>query len=233
MADQAALMRTFAEYARTISRRYDIGDVLYRLTDQVTDVLDIDGAGVSLAAADGSLQFVTATDDHIVHVEERQLHTGEGPCHDAFTSGARVTAADLRAEERWPAYTPFAVEQGCRAAAGLPLLVDDQRIGALNLYVYRPREWPADELDTAEVLADMATGYIINARALSESEQLTGQLQRALDSRVVIEQAKGRLAERHDIDPAAAFQLLRKHARDHSRKVPDVARAVLDGSLQL
>jgi GAF domain-containing protein len=233
MTDQQALIRAFADYARTISGRYDISDVLYRLTDQVQEVLDIDGAGVSLGNADGGLRFVTATDERISHVEERQVTAGQGPCHDAFVSGDRVTSADLAAEKRWPAYTSEALSHDCRAVAGIPMLAGGQRLGALNLYVRRPREWPADELDIAQVLADMATGYIINARTLSETEQVSAQLQHALDSRIVIEQAKGILAERHRIDPATAFDRLRRYSRSHNRKVHDVARAIVEGTLRL
>jgi GAF domain-containing protein len=233
MTDQQALIRAFADYARTISARYDIGDVLYRLTDQVVEVLDVDGAGVSLGDADGALRFVTATDEGIMRIEEQQVTLGEGPCHDAFTSGDRVTSADLTAEDRWPGYTGEALTQGCRAVAGIPMLAGEQRVGALNLYVRRAREWPADELDIAQVLADMATGYIINVRTLSESERTTAQLQHALDSRVLVEQAKGILAERHGIATAAAFERLRAHARERNSKVHDVAQAVIDGSVRL
>jgi GAF domain-containing protein len=233
MTDQHALIRSFADYARTLSVRYDIGDVLYRLTDQVVEVLDVEGAGVSLADDKGDLRFVTATDERIVRVEERQVTAKQGPCHDAFTSGDRVTSADLDTEPRWPDYTQEARAQGCRAVAGIPLLAGDQRLGALNLYSLRQREWPADELDIAQVLADMATGYIINARLLSESERVNAQLQHALNSRIVIEQAKGILAERHGVDPAAAFEQLRTYARGHNTKIHDVARAVVEGTLRL
>jgi AmiR/NasT family two-component response regulator len=107
----------------------------------------------------------------------------------------------------------------------------EQRIGALNLHVRRLREWPADELDIAQVLADMATGYIVNAQRLTESERLTVQLQHALDSRIVIEQAKAILAERHRIEPGTAFDRLRRHARTRNQKVHDVANQVVAGTL--
>jgi AmiR/NasT family two-component response regulator len=109
----------------------------------------------------------------------------------------------------------------------------EQRIGALNLYRRNAQEWPADELDDAQLLADMATGYVLNTRVLHEREKLAAQLQHALDSRVIIEQAKGVIAERHRIDTPAAFELLRRHARNQQQKVHDVASAIVDGHLQI
>jgi GAF domain-containing protein len=233
MADQSALRRAFADYARTMACRYEIGDVLYRLTDQIVEVLGVSGAGVSLGDAHGALQFVTATDQLVTRAEEGQIGAREGPCHDAFHSGDAVTVADLAADERWPVFRRVALEAGMRAVAGIPMLVEDQRVGAVNIYSATPREWPADDIADARLLADMATGYIVNARTLTESEERARQLQHALDSRVVVEQAKGVIAERHGITPAAAFTLLRNHARSNNAKLHDVARAVLARRLRL
>jgi hypothetical protein len=112
MTDQQALIRAFADYARTLSARYDIGDVLYRLTDQVVEVLGVNGAGVSLAAQDGALPLVTAAEERIVS-RKQQLDAGEGPCHDAILKCERVITNDLRAEGRWPSHTSVALETGC------------------------------------------------------------------------------------------------------------------------
>jgi GAF domain-containing protein len=231
MADQSALRRAFGDYARTIAGRYDIGEVLYRLTDQIVDVLGVSGAGVSLGDGDNNLQFVTATDQPTTAAEEGQIEAREGPCHDAFRSGEPVTVSDLSADERWPAFRPAALGAGMHAVAGIPMLSEDQRVGALNIYSAAPREWPADDLADAQLLADMATGYIINARILTASQQRAAQLQHALDSRVVIEQAKGIIAERHQVTTAEAFSRLRARARSRNAKVHDVARAVVDGHL--
>ena len=233
MTDQSALLRAFADYARTLLRNYDIGEVLYRLTDQVVEILGVDGAGVFIADTGDILQFLTATDDRVAHVEEAQIDIGEGPCHDAYRSGDRVTSADLTSDDRWPRYRPAALGRGFRAVAGIPMVAEDQRIGALNLYHRTPREWPADHLEVAHVLADMTTGYVVNARTLSAQRELTTQLQHALDSRIVIEQAKGILAERHTTDPSSAFQMLRLHARSRNLKLHEIARRVVDGSLQV
>jgi GAF domain-containing protein len=233
MADQSALKRAFADYARTLAGPYAIGDVLYRLTDQMVVVLGVDGAGVSLGDTAGTLQFVTATDEPTAQVEQDQVRTGEGPCHDAFRRGEQVTTGDLEAEPRWPRYGPRALASGMRAAAGIPMRAREQRIGAVNLYSRRPREWSADALADAQLLADMATGYIVNARMLHEQRELADQLQHALDSRVVIEQAKGVLAERHGLDETTAFEVIRRHARSTNQRVHDVARALLEGRLRL
>lgn len=233
MVDRAALIGVFADYAKTIARRYDIGDVLYRLTDQVVEVLGCDGAGVSVVDAADSLRFVTATDDRIVRIDEAQIDLGEGPCQQAHRTGEVVIARDLTAEGRWPGYTAQALEQGGRAVLGIPMAVDDRQVGALNVYNRRRRDWSDEDVRIAVLLADMATGYILNAMALDESQRTTQQLQHALQSRVVVEQAKGVLVERHQIDAADAFERLRGHSRQHRRRIHDIARAVVARELEL
>lgn len=233
MPDQGALVGAFADYARAIARRYDIGEVLYQLTDHVMEVLGVDGAGVCIGNPEGKLRFVTATDERIVHIEERQITASQGPCHEAYVGRQRITCPDLKADERWPNYTPVALENGCRAVAGIPMSVDGERLGALNLYHFSARPWTPDDLEIAQLLADMATGYVINARTLTENERLADQLRHALESRVVIEQAKGVVAERHGIDPAAAFEAIRRHARGSNLKVHAVARGIVEGSLHV
>lgn len=233
MADQAALKRAFTDFAVSIARPYDVGEVLYRLTDHAIDVLRIDGAGLCVGDMGGKLQFVTATDELVTKVEHIQVSTGQGPCHQAFHTGDVVTVSDLKEENRWPQYTGCAVAEGLRAAAGIPVMSGDLRIGALNLYVREPRDWAEDEIHDARLLGVMASGYLLNSRAMSAHEQLAAQLQRALDTRIVIEQAKGALAERNGIDTAASFELLRRHARNHSIKIHDVARAVVEKRLEV
>lgn len=232
MADQNAMLRVFADYARTIARRYDISDVLYRVADQVVDVLGVDGAGVSVVTREGKLRFVSATDERVVRIEERQIADNQGPCQDAHALGQVVSSPDLTVEPRWPTYRQEALQQGCTAAAGIPMAVRDHKVGVLTLYSRSPRRWD-DDLQPAQILADMATGYILNALILQQSERLAGQLQHALDSRVFVEQAKGVLAERHGLAPAEAFQRLRDRARRSRLSVHELAREVLDGRADL
>ncbi|QBI19679.1 ANTAR domain-containing protein [Egibacter rhizosphaerae] len=230
MVDQAELVRVFADYARTLRDGYEVGDVLYRLTDQVVAALDIDGAGVSLGEH-GELQFVSASDAQVVRIEDHQTEVGDGPCHEAYASGDVVTSADLTAETRWPRFTPVALQQGWCAVAGVPLYAAGRPLGALDLYRRGPQEWPADRVEAAGVLADMAASYILNAQTIVERDTVREQLQHALDSRVVIEQAKGKLAERHGLDAATAFERLRGAARSRRERIHDAARAVVNGHL--
>lgn len=233
MIDDRALRDAFSDYAAALLERYDIGHVLYRLTDQVVDVLGVDGAGVSLRVSDDDLQFVTATDDRSSRVEAAQIQAGDGPCYAAFRSGDVVTVADLERDGRWEEVRRSALGEGFRAIAGIPMPVTEVRIGALTLYKSTPHEWSAEELDVAQLLANVASGYILNWRSLDETTTLASQLQHALDSRIVIEQAKGVLAERHGTTPDDAFHALRKHARSTSSRLHDVAGQVVSGELRL
>lgn len=229
MIHHDALVATFRTYAAALLEPFDVGPVLYGLTDQVTEVLGADGAGVSLGDGDRPLTFVTATDAAIATIEEEQAVRESGPCHRAFRSGTAVVCEDLEADDRFPGYCEVALANGVRAVLGIPMPVGVQRIGALNVYWHAPHVVTDDEVQIAQLLADMASGYILNATRVERSETLAHQLQHALDSRVVIEQAKGILAERHHLSPSEAFHRLRQRARSSSRRVHDVATDIVAG----
>jgi GAF domain-containing protein len=233
VVDHDALLGACTDYARTILGRYDVAHVLDRLSEQVTEVLAVPGVGISVGGDNGELRFATASRESVMRVEESQLEVAEGPCHDAWRNGEVVVVNDLSRTSRWPIYTPVALAAGWKAVAGVPMIVEDQHVGALNRYQDEPHDWTTEELRAAQLLADMATGYIVNARTLTESVELAQQLQHALDSRVVIEQAKGVLAGQHGLDTELAFELLRRHARNRGRKLHDVAREVVEGTLEL
>lgn len=233
MVDEAALRRTVSEYASTLLGSYHIGEVLDRLVTQVVEVLGVCGAGVTIGDEDGLLPFVAASDEQVLRVEREQIESAEGPCQDAFHSGKQVTCNDLTTEQRWPQYRETALAEGCRAVAGIPMVVADRVVGAMNLYDNRPHEWSADTLAAARLLSDFASGYVINQQTLNDSQRLAAQLESALESRVVIEQAKGALAERRGIGVAEAFRLLRRHARTTNARLHDVARDVVDRELEV
>ncbi len=233
MINQSALLDAYENFGQALLRPFEIGDVLYRLTDQVTEVLDIEGSAVCLANASGALELLSATDHHVAAIEEAQLTGGEGPVHVAYHDNDQVFVADLEAEDRWPDFARHCREHGMQAVATLPMPVGERRIGGLSLYRAEPHEWTDDEIQAGQGLANMASAYVLNHKALSESRTLTGQLSSALDSRIIVEQAKGLLAGRHDITPNKAFGRLRRHARSNGRRLHDVCHEVVEGSLKL
>lgn len=233
MVDRAKLHEALSEFVRVLTGRYDIGRVLYELTDQCVAVLDCDGAGVAIRRDGSGLEFVTATDEAVTRIEERQIEGGQGPCHDAFATGEQTVSGNLQEESRWPAYRPLALEVGARAVAGIPLAAQGQTIGALNLYWTQPHECSDEELQAGQLLAEMAAAYITNLALLDEADRLNKQLQHALDARVVVEQAKGIVAARHGIAPQAAFERLRDYARPRQLRVHDVAEQIVAGELEL
>lgn len=233
MYDRELFMATLSGFAATLVREYDIGTVLDELTERVTATLGLAGSGVTLLQ-EGSLRFVTAIPDSAVDLEKTQQDKRQGPCLEAAHSGAPVTISDLRAEAaRWPEYVATAARRGILAAAGIPLKLEDTTVGALNLYAREVRDWPEEDLAAAQVLADMATSYLVNASKLDQHRQLSEQLQRALQSRVVIEQAKGITAHARAVTVDAAFDLIRRHARNHNTSVRTVAEAIVHAGLRV
>lgn len=232
MADRELLMRALSEFARTLAKGFAVSDVLHDLAEQVTAVLGVDGAGVSVQD-EGQLRFVTALDERAAALEDVQDAAQAGPCIDAWHSGKAVAVADLRQESHgWDNYEQAARKAGVVAIAGIPMQCDGQPIGALDLYSTSRREWSGEDLESARILADIATSYVIYSSELDRQRQLNKRLQEALDSRIVIEQAKGALAAERGISVDAAFEILRRHARSHSATLRSVAEAVVSLGLR-
>lgn len=233
MYDRELFMTTLSGFAATLVREYDIDTVLDELTERVTATLGLAGSGVTLLQ-EGGLRFVTAIPDAAVDLERTQQDQRQGPCLEATRIGAPVTIPDLRDEAlRWPEYADTAARRGIRAAAGIPLKIEDTTVGALNLYAQDVRDWPAEDIAAAQVLADMATSYLVNASKLDQHRQLSEQLQQALQSRIVIEQAKGITAHARAVTVDAAFALIRRHARNHNTSVRSVAEAIVHAGLRV
>jgi GAF domain-containing protein len=218
-----ALVRTLADFARTLLVTYDIDYVLESLLAQLSDALDLTGAGISLAKGDQLHDTHTSTPE-LSRLEGVQLDTLTGPCAVAFHTGEPVIVPDL-AEwvDRWPLYCAAAEQLGIHAAVGLPMRLGDQTFGALNLYHWAPRSWSAEDLEFAGLARDMACGYFVNVTKLRQQQELTEQLQGALRTRVVIEQAKGMLAAAENITLQQAFERLRRTARSRQLPLREVA----------
>ena len=221
--------RAFVSLADTLVDEYDIIDLLDRLVGYSVALLAADAAGIVLGDARGALRVVAASSEDAQTMELLQVQSDQGPCLDCFHTGASVSVADLaNAAERWPEFAAaFADRDVFRSVHALPLRLRGEAIGALNLFHSQPGPLPAADLDLAQALADVATIGILSERAVRRGEVLNEQLQTALNSRVIIEQAKGVLAHSGNLDMDAAFDQLRRYARDRGLRLSDVARQVV------
>lgn len=234
MVDYDELLHTLRDFAFTMaSDDYEMVDVLLTLGDAVNDILGVVGTGTWLVSDDGRMQFLLSTSGRVTEVERVQERTQDGPAVAAQSSQAPVVVAELDGEARWGEYAEAARSAGLSAVLALPLSQGDHRLGALDIYDESVREWTEAELDAATLLAQVATGYIVHASKLDHYRRLTEQLQRALDSRVVIEQAKGRVSGSRGVTGEEAFAAIRRHARTSQRPVRDVASDVVEGRLDL
>ncbi|HYO18017.1 MAG TPA: GAF and ANTAR domain-containing protein [Dermatophilaceae bacterium] len=233
MYDQQLFLRTLSRFAVVLPARYDLETALSELTESVTAVLGLCGSGVTMAE-EGRLRFVTAVSEASGELERSQERHQSGPCRDAYLTGEVVRVTDVREESaRWPEFSATASRLAVAGVAGIPMRLADQIIGALNLYSPEPRKWSDGDIAVAAVLADVATSYVVNASKLRQQEQLSEQLQEALESRVVIEQAKGITAYKHAVSVDQAYQLMRRHARNNNASLRVVAEAIVAVGLQV
>jgi GAF domain-containing protein len=229
-AREQALVTAFVRLADTLVADYDVIELFHGLCGDCVSLLGVDAAGLLLTDQRGTLQVVSASTEAANLVELFQLQAEEGPCLDCFRTSAQVHAGDLATDTRWPRFAALADDNGFTAVHALPMRLRGETIGALNLFHRSRTNMSADELAIGQALADVATIAILSDRNTRERERLTEQLQAALTSRVIIEQAKGVLAERGQIPLDEAFSRLRAHARSTQQRLSDLARAVTDGS---
>lgn len=219
-------------FAASMAHSFDVNEILFELCGHVVALLDASGAGVSVVVGD-TLRFVTATDERVITLERVQEEHQQGPCVEAFRTGEVFTIAAIDQFDRWPEYRDAALHLGFVAAIGLPLAIGDDRVGSLSIYDTRTRVWSDEELSAALILADIATAYLLRDGELVRSQQLNVQLQGALDSRVVIEQAKGMLARDHGVSVDDAFQLLRNHSRANNLRIREISTDVVESGLRI
>lgn len=221
------LARTLVALAGSLTSDFDVVDLLTMVSDRCLDVLDVSAAGVMLAGPDGELRVVASSSETMRLLEVFEQESSEGPCPDCYRSGQQVVNSALEAAGgRWPHFGPKAFQAGFRSVHALPLRFRDKTIGALNLFMLDAGPLPDADITIAQSFADVATIAILQDRAACEAQRLNEQLTHALNSRVVIEQAKGVVAEAAGLDMSEAFNRLRAHARNHNLRLADVARAV-------
>jgi GAF domain-containing protein len=228
------LTSAFVTLADTLVADFDVVDLLQTLVDTCAELLDADAAGIMLAEADGELAVVASTSEQSRLVEVIQLSSGAGPCVECFTTGSVVSVPDVElVGDRWPGFSAQVLEQGFRSVHGVPLRLRGSVIGTLNLFRVETGVMSDEDVAVAQGLADVATIGILQQRAIREADMAKFQLQRALDSRVLIEQAKGVVSHTRGVDMDEAFRMLRTHARSNNLNLRDVAAAVVDRSLFL
>lgn len=190
-------------------------------------VFDAAGAGFMMVDENSGLSMVAATDEPGRLLELRQEEHGEGPCVDALTFDRIVATEDLRDDERWPALVRELADVGVRAVLGVPIQFGGVAVGSLNVYRDRPGGWSENEMRSLAAYGEWIESLLVASYQSREREQLAVQLQHALDNRVTVERAVGVLMARHGVNAVAAFNRLRKTARDSGIKVADVAVELL------
>ena len=231
---EARLNAAFVKLADTLTDDYDVDDLLHTLVDECTAILDAQAAGLMLAGTDGKLRLVASTSERADLVEVTQLNTGKGPCVDCFSSGQPVSVADIEnAAGDWPEFRAEALKQGFRSLYATPMRLRGEIIGTLNLLSTRVGILNNRDAEAAQALTDVATIGILQERLIHERGVVAEHLQRALDSRILIEQAKGVLSEIGGISVDVAFENMRAYARSNNLRLREVAEGIVNRSIDL
>lgn len=231
LSSEQRLTEAYVELADCGPGQFDIADFLRRLAHRSVELLDAAGASVMLADNHGQLKLVASSSPGIRVAEAPDPRVGSGPGPEAYLSGRPVTCTDLDdVPERWEGFAALARAAGYRSAHAWPLRHQDQVLGAIELYGANTGEYDENAAHVAAGLARIATITLLRERRQQRADTLAQQLQQALDSRLVIEQAKGMLAERRSLGVDQAFVLLRGHARRHQMRLATLASQVLDGT---
>jgi GAF domain-containing protein len=232
MPRETLLARTLVELADSLVADFDVVELLTVLADRCVDVLDVGAAGIMLASPDGELRVMASSSEAMRVLELFEIQARQGPCLECYRTGSPVVNQNLVvSDDRWPRFAAAALAAGFHAVHALPMRLRGTVIGALNLFHVEPGEMRKADVDDAQAFADVATIAILQHRAATEAHVLNEQLNGALNTRVVIEQAKGIVAERQGLDMEHAFATLRNHARNHNLRLVDVAADMIGGSL--
>ena len=231
MSRETLVVRSLVEMADTLVDDFDIVELLTGVADRCVELLGVSAAGVMLASPQGSLRLIASSSEAMRVVELFELQAQEGPCLDAYRTGERVEHENLRVGSRWPRFATVAVEAGFQSAFALPLRLRDTTIGAMNLFSLEEAPMGEEDVLVARAFADLAALSVVQHGVAAETQRVNEQLTQALESRVVIEQAKGVIFERAGIDMAESFNRLRSYARANNIRLTDVAQAAIDGTL--
>ena len=225
---ECEIINAFVDMSNELVGDYDIVDLLSQLTGHCAQLLDIASAGLLIADGRGALHLAAASSERTHQLELFQLQRDEGPCLDCYHSGTAVSVPDLDAErERWPQFSRAALDAGFKSVHAVPMQLRGQVLGGLGLFGDNVGGLDDDDLDLAQALAHVACVAIVNEKAASDRTTVNTQLQHALTSRIVLEQAKGIIAHSAGLEIDDAFTVLRRYARDNRRNLGSVAADVV------
>ena len=226
------VVAAFVSLAGSLATGHDVNELLSQLAADCARLLDVSAVGLLLADPRGALHVVAASSERVADLEAFQVQRAQGPCHTCYLDGRPVNVPDLAAAaERWPDFAAVAAGAGVASVHAVPMRLRDVTVGALNLFGATTGALNEADLRLAQALADVATIALVQDRAASDRDVVNEQLQKALDSRVVLEQAKGVLSYSGDLDMPAAYTALRDYARDHNLRLTDLARALVSRAL--
>jgi transcriptional regulator with GAF, ATPase, and Fis domain len=228
------LLETLTVVADTLVDDFDIVDFLHDLVDRCAAIFDAVDVGLVLADEHGELIVMASTSERLRLIEALQVAADDGPCIDSFTTGSVVSAGS--AEEimrRWPDFATGVHDSGYQSVHAVPLRLRKNTIGSLNFFRDRPGDLAPEDVRAAQTIADVATIGLVQERAIREASLARDQLQHALTSRVLIEQAKGVISHSKGVDMEQAWVMLRERARSHQARIADIAQAVVDGLIVL
>ncbi|MEV8378920.1 GAF and ANTAR domain-containing protein [Kribbella sp. NPDC056861] len=232
MSREQRLAQVFVELADTLVDDFDVIDLLHTLCERSVELLQADAAGLILADQRSVLHVMASTSEEAKLLELFVLQNDEGPCLDCYSTGEQMANIDLdEVKERWPRFRAATLAVGYRSTHALPLRLRGQIIGVLNLFCVERSTLSAADVDLGQALCDIATVGLLQERTVRRGEVLAEQLQSALNSRIMLEQAKGVLSERAGIGVDDAFALMRAHARRNHLQLGAVAVAIIDGTI--
>lgn len=222
------VIAAFVSLSHELVDDYDVVEMLTQLTRSCADLLDITSAGLLLADGQGVLHLAASSSEETHHLEVFQLQRDQGPCLDCFRTGDPVLAEDLAAaQQQWPEFATAARAVGFRSVQALPMRLREHALGAVGLFGQQPGRLAQEDLDLAQALVHVASVAIVNERSALDRDAVNHQLQQALTSRIVLEQAKGVVAAEGELGMEDAFHVLRRYARDHGRRLSEVAAEIV------
>ncbi len=229
MPREQHLVETFVTLADTMVAEYDVIDFLQILAEQCVELLDVTAAGIMLAEPGGQLRHAACSSEEMRLVELLEIQIAQGPCFDAYRDQVSVSSeSPSDAARRWPMFAEIATEHGFKTMSAVPMRLRGEALGALNLFSTESRGLTDADMRVAQGMADIATIGVLQERAISSANAISSQLVKALESRIVIEQAKGIVAEHDHLTVDEAFEIIRSYARSRNRLLSEVAREIRD-----